>query len=66
MTKQGKDCHISINTSRNCDQAQEDIQEYKYNCDECEEKFNDRYTLDHHKFTIHKLALSMVVNKNKC
>ena len=48
-----KESHVSTNASKKSDKPHEDIPEYRYNCDDCKEKFTDCFNFDNHKLTIH-------------
>ena len=48
MTNGVKEHRLSRNSSQKSEESQKDIQEYKYHCDECGEKFTDCYNYDNH------------------
>ena len=60
MTNGVKEHRLSRNSSQKSEESQKDIQEYKYHCDECGEKFTDCYNYDNHMI-VNKITISINV-----
>ena len=63
MTTGVKEHKLSRIASQKSEESQKDIQEYKYHCDECGEKFTNCYNYDNHKLTNHECEQNYKCNE---